>query len=240
MFTDIVGYTSITQSDESHAMRVLKAHNELLRSIFPKHNGSEIKTIGDAFLVEFESTLEAVLCAAEIQEQLRNYNSSQSGSESSRIQVRIGIHLRDVIHQEKDVFGDAVNIASRIQPIAEPGGICVSDQVYDQIGNKVPFRFAKVENVKLKNVIFPVDVYRVILPWDAKVEEEPARPATNLQASQKVNAFLLKKRLAILPFAGIGLGQEDEFFSEGLTEELITVLSNIKDLRIIAKNSIQR
>ena len=252
MFTDIVGYTAITQSDESHAMQLLKRHNELLRPIFQKHNGLEIKTIGDAFLIEFESALEAVLCAMEIQERLRDYNASRvahddADTEADKIQVRIGIHLGDVIHQENDVFGDAVNIASRIQPIAGPGGICVSTQVYDQIANKVPFRFEKKENVKLKNVIFPVDVYTVVMPLGADSEDvsrERARQEPDLHPNEEKGesaaAFPLKRRLAVLPLASIGLGQEDEFFAEGLTEELITVLSNIKDLRVIAKTSISR
>jgi len=124
MFTDLVGYTALTQADESQAMRVLDRHNALLRPFFTKFRGKEIKTIGDSFLVEFESALDATHCAVEIQRFLYDYN--RSSEDSWKIVLRIGIHLGDVIHSGGDIFGDAVNIASRLQSISEPGGICMS------------------------------------------------------------------------------------------------------------------
>jgi adenylate cyclase len=134
MFTDMVGYTALTQSNESQAMQVLERHNRLLRPFFPRFNGREVKAIGDSFLVEFESALVALGCAVEIQSYLHDYNVSST--DEWKVTLRIGIHLGDVVHWEGDVFGDAVNIASRIQPIAEPEGICVSEHVHARVRNK--------------------------------------------------------------------------------------------------------
>ncbi len=157
MFTDLVGYTAIAQANESQALDLLRKHRELIRPIITRHGGIEVKTIGDAFLVEFASALAAAECAAEIEIAQREYNKENV----EKLKVRIGIHVGDVVHQGGDVYGDAVNIASRIEPLAQGGGICISQQVYDQIRNKVPFRFTKLETQALKNVAVPVDVYRL-------------------------------------------------------------------------------
>jgi adenylate cyclase len=229
MFTDIVGYTAITQLDESRALQLLKTHNGLLRPIFEKHNGKEIKTIGDAFLIEFESALDATLCAIEVQQVLHNYNDDPATTEDRKIRVRVGVHLGDVVHKDNDVFGDAVNIASRIQPLAGPDGICVSEQVFYQVRNKVSVELQKLDKVELKNVMFPIDVYRIILPWETVIPQAAKAPEASL-----------KKRLAVLPLTSSGVSAEYEYFAEGMTEELITVLSNIKDLRVIARSSVFR
>jgi adenylate cyclase len=231
MFTDIVGYTAITQLDESRALSLLITHNGMMRPIFEKHHGKEIKTIGDAFLVEFESALDATFCAIEIQQVLHNYNSEPSTPEDRRIRVRVGVHLGDVIHKDNDVFGDAVNIASRIQPLAGPDGICVSEQVFHQVRNKISVEMQKLDKVELKNVMFPIDVYRIMLPW----EFTSPQPTTKTS-----DADSLKKRLAVLPLTTSGVSTDYEYFAEGMTEELITVLSNIKDLRVIARSSVFR
>ena len=160
MFTDIVGYTAMAQENESRAMGLLKRHRDLLRPVIIRHGGSEVKTIGDAFLVEFSSALAATECAAEMQNAVREYDNEKSES----LQVRIGIHVGDVIHEGGDVYGDAVNIASRIEPLAQGGGICVTQQVYDQVTNKVPFRFTKLEAHELKNVSTPIGIYRLEQP----------------------------------------------------------------------------
>jgi len=125
MFTDIVGYSKLSQKDEALALELLDRHCRMMRPLFPKHGGKEIKTIGDAFLVEFESAVEAVKCAVEIQGSLNRLNNSIP--EREKIQIRIGIHVGDIIQREGDILGDGVNITSRIEPLAEPGGICLTD-----------------------------------------------------------------------------------------------------------------
>jgi len=170
MFTDIEGYTALSQRDEAMALRLLRKHRDLVRPVFHKFGGHEIKTMGDAFLVEFESALDATKCGVEVQRVLHNYNAHAT----RKILVRIGIHIGDVVHQKGDVYGDAVNIASRIEPLADGGEVCISEQVYDQIQNKVPYGLIKLDSQNLKNVAFPVDVYRVQMPWEERSKESEA------------------------------------------------------------------
>src|SRR6266581_927907 len=160
MYTDIEGYTALTQSDESLAMKLLESHRALIRPVFAKYSGREIKTMGDAFLLEFDSALQATECAAEVQKVLRVHNETAS----MKVPVRIGIHAGDVIHREGDVYGDAVNIASRIVRLAAGGEICISAHVYDQVHNKIPYALLKLRPVALKNVPFPPHVYKLELP----------------------------------------------------------------------------
>jgi adenylate cyclase len=223
MFTDLVGYTAMTQKNEALAMQLLEEHRRLVRPFFPKHNGREVKTIGDAFLVEFASALEATRCAFEIQQSLNELNSGRP--QDRRVLVRIGIHLGDVIHDQNDVYGDAVNIASRIEPLASPGGICVTQQVYDQIKNKFEFPLSTLGEKNLKNVSEPIEVYGVVLPWEKKSESESS---------------LEKNRIAVLPFTNLSPDPADGYFADGMTEELITSLSGVKQLTVIARTSVMR
>src|SRR5437016_3425061 len=168
MFTDMVGYTALSQRNEPLALELLEEHRRILRSIFPRFNGTEIKTIGDAFLVEFQSALEAAQCALEIQRTLAKRNPDVSSEH--RIELRIGIHVGDVVHREGDVYGDGVNIASRIQPVAGIGGICISVDVERQIHNALEARFEKLAPIELKNVQVPMDLFRIVLPWERQSE----------------------------------------------------------------------
>ena len=144
----------------------------LLREIFPRFHGTEIKTIGDAFLVEFGSALEAAQCAIEIQRTLAKRNHDVGPDR--RIELKIGIHIGDVVHRDGDVYGDGVNIASRIEQLAGAGGICVSMDVERQIRNALEARFEKFGSADLKNISLPMDLFRIVLPWESGTKAAPA------------------------------------------------------------------
>ena len=182
MFTDIVGYTALTQEDESSTMQMLEDHRRLLRPYFTSHGGREVKTIGDAFLVEFGSALDAVLCAIAIQNMMHDRKVARGGM----LSLRIGVHVGDVIESGNDILGDAVNIASRIQPLAEPGGVCISGPVYEQVKNKLQYSLDKIATPHLKNVREPVDVYKIVMPWSVE------QPAPSIQLDEETH-----RRLAI-------------------------------------------
>jgi TolB-like protein/Flp pilus assembly protein TadD len=217
MFTDMVGYTSMTQADEQSALLLLQKQWEMLRPIIARHNGREVKTIGDALLVEFASALEATQSAVEIQTTLREFNQKSV----DKILLRIGIHIGDVVLNQEDVYGDAVNIASRVEPLADSGGICITEQVYAQVRNKLSYEMEKLPRQTLKNVDFPIDVYKVMLQRERQGSEEAP---TN--------------RIAVLPLSNISPDPKDAYFAEGMTEELITVLSQVQGLRVIARTSV--
>ncbi len=164
MFTDMVGYSALAQKNEALALELLEEHRGLVRSILPRHHGREIETAGDAFFVEFDSALEAVQCGVEIQRSLHERN--QSDSPDRHIILRIGLHLGDVVHSGTHVQGDGVNIAARLEPLAQPGGICISEDVARQIRNKIDLPLIRVGKKQLKNIKLPVSIYRVSLPWE--------------------------------------------------------------------------
>src|SRR5438477_10131285 len=184
MFTDMVGYSALAQRDDKVALELLEEHRRLLREIFPRFHGTEIKTIGDAFLVEFGSALEAAQCAIEIQRTLAKRNHDVTSDR--RIELKIGIHIGDVVHRSGDVYGDGVNIASRIEPLAGAGGICVSMDVERQIRNALETRFEKLAPTELKNISVPMDLFRIVLPWETK----PGIPRTEIGKDRVTSARL--------------------------------------------------
>ncbi len=228
MFADVVGYTALAQKDEVLAMETLSEERKLLREAFAKHGGTEIKTMGDAFLVEFPSALEAVRCAVTIQSAIRHRNIAPTSPES--IQIRIGVHAGDVIHSEDDILGDTVNIASRIEPLAEPGGICVSEQVYHDVRNKLENPIVSLGEVRLKNVEYPIELFKVVVtPWER--ESAVAPPAKVLRILPQD-----PRRVAVLPMTNMS-GQSDEYFSDGMTEELISTVCTVSGLHVISRTS---
>ncbi len=220
MVTDIVGYTTMAQRDEALALELLEEHRNLLRTRFARHGGREIKTMGDGFLVDFTSALSATECTIDIQQSMRARNAE--APEERRVLLRIGIHVGDVIDQEGDLLGDGMNVASRIEPLAQPGGVCVTAQVYELVRNRIRLPFSSLGRRQLKHIGVPVALYRLVFPW----EEVPAAPAPAEPT-----------RIAVLPLVNISPSAEDAYFSDGMTGELIYTLSRLPALRVIAQTS---
>jgi adenylate cyclase len=220
MFTDTVGYTASTQTDEAQTLELLRRQQELIRPLLKAHQGREIKSTGDGFLVEFDSALKATQCAVDIQRRIFERNAEGT---LTPIKIRIGIHLGDVVQSGTDILGDAVNIAARIEPTAEPGGISVSGAVREQVWNKIPDKLEKLPPTSLKGLQLSMEIYRVVLPWS--IHEKPSQGAA-------------PAGLAVLPFSNISPDPKDEYFADGLTEEMISVLSQLKGLRVIARTSV--
>jgi TolB-like protein len=225
MFTDTVGFTASTQANEGRTLELLRQQAELLRPLLALHQGREIKSTGDGFLVEFDSALKAVQCAVNIQRRI--YERNSEGGQSP-IRIRIGVHLGDVVQNGTDILGDAVNIAARIEPLAEPGGVCVSSAVYDQVRTKVADKFERLPSKAMKGIELPMEVYRVLFPWMNHGGGTGAEEPRNLD----------KSRLAVLPFANISPDPSDEYFADGLTEELIASLSLVPGVKVIARTSV--
>ncbi len=269
MFTDMVGYSTLAQRDDKVALELLEEHRRLLREIFPRFHGTEIKTIGDAFLVEFGSALEAAQCAIEIQRTLAKRNHDVTSDR--RIELKIGIHIGDVMHRDGDVYGDGVNIASRIEALAGAGGICVSMDVERQIRNALEARFEKFGTADLKNIKLPMDLFRIVLPWEKGTEPSTARVSKKspilLPAVALIIIALLavwwwmerstkskqataappgptapatapdQKSVAVLPFVNLSDDKGSEYFSDGVSEELLTVLQKIPGMHVAARTS---
>jgi TolB-like protein/Tfp pilus assembly protein PilF len=223
MFTDLVGYSSITSLDEGRALKLLEDHRSLLQPIFGKYQGTVVKTMGDGFLVEFASAVEAVNCAVQAQNEIRQVNERRRQNE--RVLARIGIHVGDVVHSGGDILGDAVNVAARLQPLAEAGGICVTRQVVDQVQGRVHYKMARLGVRELKNIRYTVELFTVEVPKGLTESEEPA---------------LDPRRIAILPFANLSSDPNDKYFADGMTEELISTVSRIGELSVISRTSVMR
>ena len=280
MFTDMVGYSQLMQKNEAAALKLLEKQWEIVEPILQEFGGKRIKTIGDAFYTQFHSVLKALNCALAVQSRLSRYNATRHFEK--HINLRIGIHLGDVEIKDGDAYGDGVNIAARIEPLAEPGGIAITEDVHRQVVNKVDHSFKPLGKPTLKNIQQRFEVYRVILPWqDRRKKQDPNFTAENdrrrqsrirgkqpkvvRQKQQNTNrpfiygglivivimaaVFLYRNSLsnvnkeqgrsiAVLPFENMTSGTSSDYFSDGITEDIISKLSEINDLRVIARTSV--
>jgi len=268
---DAVDYSRLMGEDEEATVRTLTAYREVLKSLIQQHNGRVIDSPGDNLLAEFASVVDAVQCAVAVQKELKTRNDEMP--ENRRMQFRIGINLGDVIQEEDQVYGDGVNIAARLEGLAEPGGVCISKTAFDHIETKLPYGYEFLGDRAVKNIAKPVRAYRVLLEPEAagkvigekrflgRFSRRTAMAAIiilvlvagglvswniYLQQSKKVEpasiekmAFPLpdKPSIAVLPFDNMSGDPEQDYFSDGLTEQIISAFSKIPYLFVIARNS---
>jgi len=224
---DVAGYSRLIEADEEGTLGRLRAlRAEVIDPKIAAHRGRIVKTTGDGLLVEFASVVDALRCAAEIQAAMAESNA---GSPTDRrIELRIGINVGDIVVEDGDIFGDGVNVAARLEGLGEPGGICVSTRVQEDAAGKLDLVFEDIGEQQLKNIARPVRVYRVRGPNAAKDPSASVPPALSL---------LDKPSISVLPFANMSGDPEQEYFADGMVEEIITALSRIRWLFVIARNS---
>jgi len=270
MFTDIVGFSRQMGTDETRMLRVLEVHNRIIQQAVTEHHGHVIKAMGDAFVVDFPSVVNAVQCAQHVQVQLHSYNATTERDE--QIHVRIGIHLGDIIQQNGDVLGDGVNIASRLQTLTEPDTICISHAVYQEVAKKLALgTVVSLGKPQLKNIAERFPVYALLSTppqgFRQKLRVRWLQLSRRVGSSQRIavavlvlalvsaGAILLKDRyfpsspglplpdkpsIAVLPFVNMSGDPEQEYCSDGITEDLITDLSKLSWFFVIARNSVFR
>lgn len=226
MFTDIVGYTAMMGEDEQKAFSILKQNREIQKPLIEKFSGRWIKEMGDGVLAIFPTVTDAVNCAIAIQKtSLRN-----------DFKLRIGIHLGEIVYDHNDVFGDGVNISSRLQALAPIGGIWISEPVYDNVSNKKEFKTEFIGERNLRNVKDPVKIYEILV-------EEDSAPELYLQKKSKSEALndnkevLFTKSIAVLPFVNMSNDPEQEYFCDGISEEIINALAQLDNIRVVARTS---
>jgi TolB-like protein/class 3 adenylate cyclase len=218
---DVAGYSRLMGVDEEGTLAALKRHrSELIDPKIAEHRGRTVKTTGDGALVEFASAVDAVRCATEIQRAMAGRNADVP--EDRRIEFRIGINVGDIIFDEGDIYGDGVNIAARVETLASPGAICLSDYAYQQIKGKLALDVTEMGEQQLKNIVQPVRIYGVRPDWAA------VRPALVLPD---------KPSIVVLPFQNMSGDPEQQYLADGIVEDIITALSRFKALLVIARNS---
>ena len=222
MFTDMVSFSEAVDQNEAQALQRLDTHNEILRAEFQKFNGKEIKSTGDGFLVQFYNSLDSVKADISIQKAIDLHNTHKDSKE--QIQLRIGLHLGDVEEKDGDILGEGVNIAARIEPLADTGGICISKQIYDQINNKIKYEIESRGQKKLKNISGTKELYQILLPWQKS-------------SQHTVGELKVEYSIEVLAFENMSADKENEYFSDGISEEILNLLAKEKDLKVISRTS---
>lgn len=226
---DMVGYCRLIEVDEQGTLARFRAHRiELIDPVIAKNHGRIIKSTGDGLLVEFQSVADAVRCAVEVQERMRRRNSDVP--DERRIQFRIGINLGDITFDDGDIYGDGVNIAARLEQLAPVGGVCVTGMVHDQVVGRLDVAFEDLGEKSLKNITRPVRVYRAVIDQRGPGTDGAAR-------SQAQSRAVVKPTVAVLPFSNMSGDPEQEFFVDGLTEDILTELSRRRELFVISRTS---
>jgi adenylate cyclase len=225
---DIAGYSRLMNIDEEGALRQLKGHRkELVDPKITEHRGRIVKTTGDGMLVEFASVVDAVRCAVDIQRGMGERNANVPAEK--RIQFRIGLNVGDIIIDGDDIYGDGVNVAARLEALADPGGIMVSRVVHDQVQDKLGFEFDDMGEQSVKNIARPVGVHRIQLTGQVT----PAKVAIN--TAERTTSD--RPSIAVLPFVNMSGDPEQEYFADGISEDIITGLSKLRWFFVIARNS---
>ncbi|HUK59053.1 MAG TPA: adenylate/guanylate cyclase domain-containing protein, partial [Stellaceae bacterium] len=225
---DVVGYSRLMEADETGTLTRLKAlRRDVIDPLISAHSGRTVKLMGDGALVEFASAVDAVTCAIAVQKQVRDINAGLP--EGGRIAFRIGINVGDVIVDGDDIYGDGVNVAARIEALAEPGGICISRSAAEQVRDKVPIRIEPRGEQTVKNIARPIEVFRIV------AEDFAADIVAGLAGSSATATD--KPAIVVLPFVNMSGDAEQEFFTDGITEDIITELSRFRDLLVISRNS---
>lgn len=226
LLTDMVGYSRLMGLDEEGTISRQKSHrHEVFEPTIIKHGGRIVKSTGDGILVEFPSAVDSVKCAIEVQEELAELDTDMH--KDLRIHYRIGINLGDIVIDEGDILGDGVNVAARLEGLAEPGGICISGSIYEQLAGKLDANFRDAGEQSVKNVPRPVRVWH----WQAR---GAANESNNVATRPTLPS---KPSIAVLPFANMSDDTEQEYFADGIAEDVITALSRFRSLFVIARNS---
>src|SRR5215813_5195679 len=229
---DVAGYSLLMGVDEEGTHERLKAHlGELVDPKIKEHRGRTVKNTGDGLLAEFASIVDAVRCAVEVQRGMADREPEVS--DDRRIKFRVGVNLGDVIVEEHDIFGDGVNVAARLETLAEPGGICVSGMVHDHIRDKLAYRFDDIGEQSVKNIARPVRVYEL------RPETVVALPRSSAPARTAIPQPVVAPRLSIvvLPFSNLSDDQGQQYFADGITEDLTTDLSRLAGMLVISRTT---